>query len=685
MSSHIRKVFAWLSIVLFLLGIVGGAFGQNYYSASYTWGFQNYSYLSFNQPVNFTDTPHQGLPYDSNLVGYWNMNEGSGSVANDSSGNGNNGVIYGASWVDGKFGTGLSFNGTNHDYISLPIAPSTAFGANDFSISSWFRVNNATLYSALISNYISGTSIFVRWLGSPLTLQFVCASPGNQVTVDSGLNLIDNQWHQVTVTRSGSVFSIYIDGVLKKSVTNTLVGNCCSSTNQWLFMKTATYVYYTSGILDEVYFYNRSLSAVEATALYTQPDPVSFVNYYDYLDPQTNNTMMIHVDNANANSSDSALVTCTNFFADNKLVFQANDSATVNVWTNLGQPTFQTNGVWNSNNYTTTLTLDASSTVELNWNMCNITTYVDAHSSVSPSNVTVPYGVGQIFSFNASPGYRFNVAVDGVSQGQISSYSFSNITESHTINVTSTQLFTITASAGGNGDITPSGSVILGSGENQQFNFTGNTGCHISKVLVDNASTSLADSYTFSNVQQNHTISVSFAINTYNITATTDAYSTIAPGNVTVNYGGNQQFNITTELGYTSNVYVDGVQNGNLTSYNFNNVQDNHTITVTSEPLQPANTATATTTPNPSSSTNSSTTPSSSPGASQSPPQNTQTISFPTETALIAIIVVLVMVIVVLSFQKGYVTIETSDEEKLEEAREEEKSKESPYDEALDY
>ena len=43
------------------------------------------------------------------------------------------------------------------------------------------------------------------------------------------------------------------------------------------------------------------------------------------------------------------------------------------------------------------------------------------------------------------------------------------------------------------------------------------------------------------------------------------------------------------------------------------------------------------------------------------------------------------MVIVVLSFQKGYVTIETSDEEKLEEAREEEKSKESPYDEALDY
>lgn len=35
------------------------------------------------------------------LVGYWNFDEGSGTVANDTSGNGNNGTINGATWVAG--------------------------------------------------------------------------------------------------------------------------------------------------------------------------------------------------------------------------------------------------------------------------------------------------------------------------------------------------------------------------------------------------------------------------------------------------------------------------------------------------------------------------------------------------------------------------------------------------------
>jgi len=38
--------------------------------------------------------PHPGL------VGWWSFNEGSGTVAGDSSGYGNNGTIYGATWVN---------------------------------------------------------------------------------------------------------------------------------------------------------------------------------------------------------------------------------------------------------------------------------------------------------------------------------------------------------------------------------------------------------------------------------------------------------------------------------------------------------------------------------------------------------------------------------------------------------
>ena len=173
--------------------------------------------------------------------------------------------------------------------------------------------------------------------------------------------------------------------------------------------------------------------------------------------------------------------------------------------------------------------------------------------------MTVGYGQNQTFNFNASQGYHFNVSVDGVSHGQISNYTFSNVMSPHTVNVTSTKLFTITASAGGNGSITPSGPVVVGFGENQQFNFTANTGYHVSRLLVDNASQTVADSFTFSNVQKNHTIDASFAVNTYNITALADGHSAISPGNVSVNYGDSQLFNVTVDPGFIGHVRLMGL------------------------------------------------------------------------------------------------------------------------------
>ena len=47
------------------------------------------------------------------------MDEGSGNIIYDSSGNGNNGTIYGATWTDGISGTALTFNGVD-DYVEVP-------------------------------------------------------------------------------------------------------------------------------------------------------------------------------------------------------------------------------------------------------------------------------------------------------------------------------------------------------------------------------------------------------------------------------------------------------------------------------------------------------------------------------------------------------------------------------------
>jgi hypothetical protein len=71
--------------------------------------------------------------------------------------------------------------------------------------------------------------------------------------------------------------------------------------------------------------------------------------------------------------------------------------------------------------------------------------------------------------------------------------------------------FTITASAGANGSIVPSGSVSVTSGANQAFTITPSAGFHVDDVLVDGGSIGAVTSHTFNNVTANHTIAASFA------------------------------------------------------------------------------------------------------------------------------------------------------------------------------
>ncbi len=70
--------------------------------------------------------------------------------------------------------------------------------------------------------------------------------------------------------------------------------------------------------------------------------------------------------------------------------------------------------------------------------------------------------------------------------------------------------YTITASAGAGGSISPSGAVPINYGADQSFSITPNAGYRISDVLVDGSSVGAVTSYTFHGVTAEHTISASF-------------------------------------------------------------------------------------------------------------------------------------------------------------------------------
>src|SRR5581483_4499685 len=88
-----------------------------------------------------------------------------------------------------------------------------------------------------------------------------------------------------------------------------------------------------------------------------------------------------------------------------------------------------------------------------------------------------------------------------------------------TVTTSNATTFTITASAGTGGTISPSGSVSVNQGSSQTFTIAPNSGFAVSSVTVDGTNVGAVSTYTFSNVQANHTISAAFAPVTFTITA----------------------------------------------------------------------------------------------------------------------------------------------------------------------
>jgi len=146
-----------------------------------------------------------------------------------------------------------------------------------------------------------------------------------------------------------------------------------------------------------------------------------------------------------------------------------------------------------------------------------------------------------------------------------------------------TKYYTITATAGANGTIDPSGKVKVKKGSDKTFTIVPDDNYHIADVLVDGSSVGTVGTYDFTDVTKNHTIKATFAIDTYTITATAGPGGSISPsGAVGVNHGANQSFTITPTVFYSIvDVLVDGGSIGAQNSYTFSNVTQVHTIHAT--------------------------------------------------------------------------------------------------------
>jgi hypothetical protein len=208
--------------------------------------------------------------------------------------------------------------------------------------------------------------------------------------------------------------------------------------------------------------------------------------------------------------------------------------------------------------------------------------------SINPSGtITLNHGSSQTFTFSPEPGMMISsVTVDNVSAGNPSQYTFSNITDNHSIRVWFSVITnTISASAGTGGRISPQGNVQVNYGEDQSFSIEANTGYYVSGVLVDNNSAGPVTNYTFNDVTSPHSISASFSRYTYTINTTSGSGGSINPsGSVIIPHGDSRTFDINPAFGFqVSEVRVDNISAGAISSYTFSNVTENHSIYATFE------------------------------------------------------------------------------------------------------
>ena len=222
-----------------------------------------------------------------------------------------------------------------------------------------------------------------------------------------------------------------------------------------------------------------------------------------------------------------------------------------------------------------------------------ITASAGIGGTITPSgNVTVADGGSQTFTIAANSGYQIkDVKVDGASVGAVSTYPFTGVTADHTIaaefEVIPATTYTVTASAGANGSVSPTGAQTVGEHGNITFTATPASGYIVDAWKLDGATQSeTGTSFTVSNVTADHTVEVTFKtapVTSHTITVTAGANGTISPaGPVTVSDGADQIFTITANSGYEiEDVKADGVSVGAVSDYTFTNVTADHTISAT--------------------------------------------------------------------------------------------------------
>jgi len=194
------------------------------------------------------------------LVGWWKLDDGSGTTAADAGNSGLDGSLVGdTSWVDGIAAGALAFDGDG-DYVDVGKDPAFDI-TRQITISAWIKVNAFdTDWQAIVNK---GDSAWRLQRSQGNTLEFACSGllvPGTRWgNIFGSTDVNDGRWHHVVGTYDGSKICLYVDGQLDASSTASgtirvndqpvYIGENSEQSNR-----------FWNGLIDDVRIYSYALS-----------------------------------------------------------------------------------------------------------------------------------------------------------------------------------------------------------------------------------------------------------------------------------------------------------------------------------------------------------------------------------------------------------------------------------------
>lgn len=187
-------------------------------------------------------------------------------TAKDYSGYGNDGTIYGATSVIGRYGHALSFDGVD-DYVIVPDSASLHFN-DSFTITGWFKLNTLPSVKGADEAIISKDREFLVRAdrGGDSLRFFIFDGTDWEPRTSAAYSLQANTWYFFAAIYDNGILKVYLNGELYGKSTNT---KAVATTNPVEVGNWGTGSNYFDGIIDEVRIYARALTDEEIQALYT--------------------------------------------------------------------------------------------------------------------------------------------------------------------------------------------------------------------------------------------------------------------------------------------------------------------------------------------------------------------------------------------------------------------------------